>query len=207
MKKIILTFDDGPSTKFEQLLNYLIKNNHKAIFFILGNQINKKNEKFLIKAIKKGFLIGNHSYSHPNFSKIPIEEVKREILKTNGIIENLYKKSKKKRSFKIFRFPFGNNGGNKKNNIQKFLKELGYKNPYYKTYSLIMKKYRTKIDLFWHLDPKDWSEKTTSEKAISRIKKAKHKDIIDLHDHTYAFNHLTKPICEFLSSRRFKLGY
>lgn len=207
MKKIILTFDDGPSSKFKQLLDYLTDNKHKAIFFILGKEVDSKNEKFLIKAINKGFLIGNHSYSHPNFSKILFEEAKKEILKTDKIIENLYRKSAKKRTLKIFRFPFGSQGGSNKSIIQKFLKELGYKNPYYKNYSFLMKKWRAKQDLFWHLDPKDWSKDTTPEKAISRIKKAKNKDIIDMHDHTYSFNHFIKPVCEFLSSEGFELIY
>ena len=51
------------------------------------------------------------------------------------------------------------------------------------------------------LDPKDWNEKTTKELAIKRIKNAKERDIIDLHDNKYSFNFLLNPICKYLSSK------
>ncbi len=207
MEKIILTFDDSPSKKFKELLDYLIKKEYKAILFVIGKKVNKQNEKFLIEAIKKGFLIGNHSYTHPHFRKISFEKAKLEILKTDKIIEKLYKKAKLKRSLKVFRFPFFDQGGFKRNKLQRFLKNLGYRNPYYSSYSFLMKTYRGEYDLFRNLDPKDWSEKTTPKKAILRIKKAKDGDVIGLHDHIYAFNHTTKPICDYLQSRGFNFTY
>ncbi len=48
-------------------------------------------------AIKKGFIIGNHSYAHPHFSKITKEEAFEQIKKTDKIIEEVYKKSRNKR--------------------------------------------------------------------------------------------------------------
>ena len=207
MPKIILTFDDAPSKNFEKLLNYLIKNEHKAIFFVVGKKVNKNNEKSLIRAIKKGFLIGNHSYSQPNFSKISLEESENEIEKTDKIIEKLYKKARIKRPIKIFRFPFFNQGGVKKAKLQNYLKYRNFENPYYKSYSLLAKFYRGKYDLFCTLDPKDWSKETTLEKAISKIKNPRNGDIIDLHDHLYSFNRLIRPICGYLKNKEFILSY
>lgn len=208
MKKIILTIDDVPSKNFDELLNYLIKNNHKAIFFCCGLYIEKmKKAKYLIRAIKNGFLIGNHSYSHPDFNKISFEKAKREIIKTDEIIENLYKRAEIKRPTKIFRFPYFHSGESNKRKIQKFLKNLGYKNFYYSNYPFFQKISRGKYDLYCQLNLKDWLKKTTLSLAISRLKKAKDMDVLVLHDHEYSFKNLIKPVCKHLKLRGFTLTY
>lgn len=192
MKKIILTFDDGPSEKFDELLSYLIKNKYKAIFFCLEKNLEiLKRQKQIIKAIKNGFLIGNHSYSHPNFNIISFKKAKEEILKTDRIIEEIYKKAKIKRPTKLFRFPFFRKGLFNYFRIQKFLKKLGYRDIASSGH----------YDVRCSLDPRDWSIKTTSEKAIKRILNAKEGDIIDLHDQNHSRKNLLVPICEFLHSK------
>jgi len=132
MEKIILTIDDCPSKDFKDLLDYLIKNRYKAVLFCVGKDLeNEKNKKLIIKSIKHGFLIGNHSYSHPNFRYLSLLKSKEEISKTDKLIENLYKRANIDRPLKIFRFTHYFEGGLKKWKLQRFLKDLGYKNPYY----------------------------------------------------------------------------
>jgi len=65
-KVIALTFDDGPASQTEKILDVLNEFNAKATFFFIGNRI-KGNEEILKKIDAKGHLIGNHSYSHGNF--------------------------------------------------------------------------------------------------------------------------------------------
>ncbi len=193
MEKAILTFDDGPSEKFDKLLSYLIKNKYKAIFFCLGKNLEiPKRQKQIIKAIKKGFLIGNHSYSHPNFNIISFRKAKEEILKTDEIIDGIYKKAKIKRPIKLFRFPFFRKGLFNYFRIQKFLKKLGYQN-------LINS---SQYDVRCSLDPRDWDKKTTTRKAIKIIQNAKAGEIIDLHDYKHSISFLLNPICEYLSSKK-----
>lgn len=106
MKKIILTIDDCPSKDFDILINYLIKNKHKAILFCNGKDLkDMENQKKIIGVIKKGFLIGNHSYSHRDFRFLSLEKAKKEILDMDKIIRELYKRAKIKQPLKIFRFP------------------------------------------------------------------------------------------------------
>ena len=65
-KKIWLTFDDGPdpiTTPF--ILKTLQKENVRATFFLVGEQI-EKNPQLLKDIIKNGHVIANHSYSHKN---------------------------------------------------------------------------------------------------------------------------------------------
>ena len=65
-KKIWLTFDDGPTPEVTLwILSVLKKENVKATFFLVGQQIEEFPE--LVDAIiKDGHTIANHSYSHKN---------------------------------------------------------------------------------------------------------------------------------------------
>ena len=192
MKKVLLTFDDGPSEHFDKLLSYLIKNNYKSIFFCLGKNLEiPKRRKQVIKAIKKGFLIGNHSYSHPNFNILSFKKAKEEIIKTDKIIEKIYQEAKVKRPIKLFRFPYLRRGLLNYFRIQKLLKKLDYKN--------IITSWR--YDVGCSLSTKDWDKKTTSEFAIKRIQNVKWGDIVGLHDQDHSRKNLLVPICGFLHSK------
>ena len=65
-KEIWLTFDDGPTPEVTPwILSVLKKENVKATFFLVGQQIEEFPE--LVGAIiKDGHKIANHSYSHKN---------------------------------------------------------------------------------------------------------------------------------------------
>lgn len=142
-KKIgYLTIDDSPSMNFEEVVNYLVKMKIPAIFFCEGRKLEKRIDN-VIDAIRKGFIIGNHSYNHPRFCEISINEAKNQINKTDELIDNIYKKAKVTRPIKLFRFPFLNNGSSNEyqecdwNNkhvmeIQKLLEDLGYTQPKFK---------------------------------------------------------------------------
>lgn len=74
-----------------EMLEILDKYNVKANFFIEGNWASKNGE--MVKLInEKGHDIGNHSYSHADFSKISREEMLEEIEKTNKVLESLINK-------------------------------------------------------------------------------------------------------------------
>jgi len=216
MKKAILTFDDGPSENFSKLLNFLLKNKYKAIFFCEGKNLEKKiHEKDLIKAIKLGYLIGNHSYSHPNFSTISSRKGREEILKTDKIISELYKKAKIKQKIKLFRFPFFNEGGINFFKYQKFLKKLGYKNPFHQRalfyfpksvkknffYFLLQGLYRGKFDVYTDLATRDWDKEITFGEMKKILKKLKPGEVINLHDQSHTLETSTKKICNYLHSK------
>lgn len=58
----------------------------KVNFFVEGNWA-KKNSDLMTLMVEKGHLIGNHSMSHKDFSKMSYEEMKEDILATNEIIK------------------------------------------------------------------------------------------------------------------------
>ena len=83
IKKVALTFDDGPHPIYtKQLLDGLKERGIKATFFVIGEQI-EGNETLLKRMVKEGHLIGNHTYHHVDLSKISEEEGFLEIKKTN----------------------------------------------------------------------------------------------------------------------------
>lgn len=102
-KVVALTFDDGSDgTNINKILDILSKNKVTATFFLTGS--GAKNHPTSIKNISnKGHQIGNHSYSHPDFTKISAAKIKSELATTETTIKNITGKSTKP----IFRPPFG----------------------------------------------------------------------------------------------------
>jgi peptidoglycan-N-acetylglucosamine deacetylase len=184
MKKAILTIDDVPSDNFRHKVLFLKKNNIPAIFFIIGKVAERKIDD-LVYAIKKGFIIGNHSYTHPSFSEISLEEAEKQIKKTNEIIEKAYKKAKIQRQIKFFRFPMLDNGGGfeygetkwndkKVRGIRNILKKLDYQNlskikPNYRWFNKAG--YNKCINIDCSYDSYDWTVADKSyEHGINSLK-------------------------------------
>ncbi|OAB37031.1 chitooligosaccharide deacetylase [Paenibacillus macquariensis subsp. defensor] len=101
-KKIALTFDDVPDQRFTPaVLNVLSKYHVKATFFVVG----KRAEDYpgLVARMKReGHAIGNHSYDHPLFTKIPLSQFQKQIVTTDTIIHNIVGYNPK-----IMRPPYG----------------------------------------------------------------------------------------------------
>ena len=125
MKKGILTIDDGPSTITEKIITYLTANKIPAVMFFLGENI-IKYRKAARAAVTSGFLIGNHSYSHPHFSEIDLNTGIDEIKRTDEIIAELYRSCGVDDYPKLFRFPFLDRGGEHEPAIQEYLAANGY---------------------------------------------------------------------------------
>ncbi len=102
-KVVALTFDDGSDgTNINKILGILASNNVKATFFLTGSGASKHPTS--IKNItNQGHAIGNHSYSHPDFSKMTAAQMKAELDKTETTIKNITGKTTKP----LFRAPFG----------------------------------------------------------------------------------------------------
>lgn len=86
--KIALTFDDGPSIYTEELLDGLKERNVQATFFIIGKSAEKYPE-IVKRESEEGHLIGNHTYNHVKITKLSEEEAKKELAKTNELLEKL----------------------------------------------------------------------------------------------------------------------
>ena len=131
--KISFSFDDGSIRDFpnhknsdwnQQLLKNLKKNELKAILYVKGSGLdNKKGEAIIKSWNESGHLIGNHTYSHPNYNKTSFKQFKREFLKNDSLI-NTYSNYTK-----LFRFPYLKEGNTiqKRDDFRAFLKTEKYK--------------------------------------------------------------------------------
>ncbi|NOU68328.1 polysaccharide deacetylase family protein [Paenibacillus sp. LMG 31461] len=88
-KKVALTFDDGPDTRFTpKVLDALKANQVKATFFVLGAMANSHPD-VIKRIVNEGHVIGNHSYSHENLPKLSVDKFQNQIESTENILHNL----------------------------------------------------------------------------------------------------------------------
>ena len=99
---VALTFDDGPSAEITPtVLSTLRRYQAKATFFLQGEHAAARPD--LVRAIAAdGHVIGNHSWSHPQFSSLTAEQARTEIVRTNDTIEQITGTRPV-----LFRYPFG----------------------------------------------------------------------------------------------------
>ncbi|QUP87008.1 LysM peptidoglycan-binding domain-containing protein [Exiguobacterium sp. PFWT01] len=102
-KVVALTFDDGADgANTNKILDILAKNNVKATFFLTGSGANN-HPQYVKNIAAKGHQLGNHSYTHPDFTKLTATQMKSELDRTEALIKSLTGKTTKP----IFRAPFG----------------------------------------------------------------------------------------------------
>lgn len=83
---VALTFDDGPGERTGELLAQLEKYNAHATFFMQGKNIPGK-EDFVKKMKETGCELGNHSYDHPQLTKLSADKIANQIGTTNDLIQ------------------------------------------------------------------------------------------------------------------------
>jgi len=149
-KIIYLTFDAGYENGFtSDILDTLKKHDVKVAFFLVGHYL--EEEADLVKRmIAEGHIVANHTYNHPDMSKISdVEGFKKEL----NSLEELYKGITGAEMRKYYRPPQGKFN---EHNLT-MAKELGYKT------------------IFWSLAYADWykdkqpSKEQAFEKLIPRI--------------------------------------
>jgi len=138
LPKLVLTYDDGPDPKYtKQILDTLAFYHVPATFFVVG--IEAENNIPLIKRIiKEGHEIGNHTFTHPDMSKVSRERALLEMDATKLLIEALTG-----RSMLMFRAPFNADSEPEKN------EEL---------VPVALSRTRNYITVGESLDPEDWQK-------------------------------------------------
>lgn len=78
-KELYLTFDNGYENGFTgKILDVLKEKKVPAIFFVTGHYA-KDQPELLKRMIAEGHLIGNHSWSHPDMTRIANEKIREEL--------------------------------------------------------------------------------------------------------------------------------
>ena len=149
-KKIYLTFDAGyENGNTPAILDALKKHEAPATFFVVGNFISENQE--LIKRMEaEGHIVGNHTMTHPDMSKISTQE---SFQKELSGVEDIYKEITGKEMTKFYRPPQG----------------------IYSTLNLSMAKEMGYHTFFWSLAYVDWltdaqpSKEEAFDKLLGRI--------------------------------------
>ena len=108
-KRVFLTFDDGPSSNTNQILDILNEKEVKATFFVLGSNVEQKPE-VVKRMYEEGHFIANHGYSHI-YEKIyqSPEAVLDEYNRCNQLVRDAIEEQEY--NSHLFRFPGGFVGG------------------------------------------------------------------------------------------------
>ncbi len=154
MNTAILTIDDIASKNTPAIVDYLKEKGIRAVMFAEGARVERFYEEALY-AVKNGMIVGNHSYSHPAFSSISLEEAIKDIEKCEAVLDKLYADAGVERKYRPFRFPYGDKGSEKHDALQKYFRENGFHKvedtqivyPWWKEYGM-----DKDIDTFWTFD-------------------------------------------------------
>ena len=113
-KTAYLTFDDGPSDWTAGLLDELKKENIKATFFIsaywnnkkhTGSTAYKKYKGSLLRMVKEGHAIGNHTADHKILTKLTADEIRDQLDRNQRLLNRVLGKNSP--AMKIMRPPLG----------------------------------------------------------------------------------------------------
>ena len=145
-KVLYLTFDAGYENGCTaQILDVLKAHQAPAAFFLVGNYL-ERNPELVQRMVDEGHTVGNHTWSHPDMSKIADRDAfAREL----GKVEEKYKEITGQELERYYRPP---QGIYSEENL-KLARELGYKT------------------VFWSLAYVDWNNdaQPTPEQAFSKL--------------------------------------
>ena len=180
-KVIYLTFDCGyENGNTPAILDALQKHQAPAAFFVVGNFLSDQPD--LVKRMAaEGHIVGNHTWSHPDMSKISTQEAFSEELNR---VSTLYQETTGQEMVKFYRPPQGKYSTQ---NLQ-MAKDLGYQT------------------FFWSLAYVDWyqDQQPTHEEAFKKLTGRIHPGAIVLLHNTSSTN---AEILDELLTKWEEMGY
>ena len=153
-KVIALTFDDGPGPHTAHLLDILDQYGAKATFFLIGSKVSSQAN--VVRNIQaRGHQLGNHSWSHPELPKLPVDQIAGEIDRTNDAIKQATGVTPA-----ILRPPYGAVNG-------AVLEQL---------------RLRGMSSILWSVDTRDWADRNSDIVCSRAVAGARPGAIILMHD-------------------------
>ena len=168
---VAITFDDGPHPRLtDAVLDVLAEYGAKATFFVVGENL-KYYGRATARAAAEGHEIGNHTYTHPSLAKVDVTALRREILETEALIEEITG-----RAASIFRPPEGYCGGG----VCGLAAESGF--------SVVL----------WNVDTRDWAGESTADIVKNVMKNVTPGSIVLFHDYGGKEYHTVAALKEIL---------
>lgn len=164
-KELLLTFDDGPDSRWTpRILDILKAHNVNAAFFMVGLQM-EKNLPIVRKVYEAGNLIGNHTFTHRNIATNSDERNELELRLTRLLLKCITG-----HSTILFRAPY--NADSDPAGSEELL-------------PLVVAHQQNYLDIGEAIDPNDWQEGVTADQIYDRVIKGVEQGeghIILLHD-------------------------
>ncbi len=173
-KNAYLTIDDFPSVDWQQKVDFLHQKQIPALLFSVGRHLTAHPEAARY-ALERGFVLGNHTFTHPFLSQLTLDQCIDEIQRTDDLLADLHAQAGIDWTHKTFRFPYMDEGSGRnrwempftysndelarKNAIQAALRERGYTPPALEgiTYVYYHRMYDDVVDWGVTFDCMEWS--------------------------------------------------
>ncbi len=177
-KLIALTYDDGPNpTITPRLLKLLQSKGARATFFLLGESV-KAHPEIVKTIVDAGMEIGNHSDTHPQFTKLSEEKIRSELQTNHDRIISAAPNA----TIRTMRPPYGAYNGT----VMRVAEQMGYK------------------VILWSVDTNDWRKRTTEQMTQTVLKEARDGAIILMHDRYETSLQTTAQILDSLSAQGYR---
>jgi peptidoglycan/xylan/chitin deacetylase (PgdA/CDA1 family) len=152
VKCVALTFDDGPAVpETSALLTHLARYKARVTFFTVGQNVAAHPDLVRAEA-KAGHEIGNHSWNHPDLTRLAPQQVASQLNRTSAAIKAATGKTPT-----LFRPPYGA--------VNRTVKAATALSP-----------------VLWDVDTEDWKYRDPAKVARTVISKARPNDVVLLHD-------------------------
>ncbi|USK84748.1 polysaccharide deacetylase family protein [Peribacillus asahii] len=152
-KVIALTFDDGPNTSTTTtILKALKKYDSHATFFVLGSRV-KYYPDMITEMLEGGNEVGNHSWDHPQLTRLNKKQVTSQIEETQSIIKKV-----------------------------SGYEPIHMRPPYGATNKKITKYFKKMDVILWDIDSEDWKVRN-KDKIVKRVMaQAEDGKVVLMHD-------------------------
>jgi peptidoglycan/xylan/chitin deacetylase (PgdA/CDA1 family) len=152
-KWVAIGFDDGPWTETPAFVQMLERNNARATFFMIGRQITAADRGLLLRELRDGDVLGDHTWSHPDLTRS--SEVRSQLQRTIGEIRSVSGYTPC-----LFRPPYGAYNGS----VLATARSLGLST------------------ILWNVDPTDWARPGTAAIESRVLAQVRPGSIIISHD-------------------------
>jgi peptidoglycan-N-acetylglucosamine deacetylase len=130
VKEVAIGFDDGPWSDTAAFVTMLERSHARATFFMIGRQVTSAYRQTLLRELRAGDVLGDHTFTHPDLDLLSAAQVRSELLETIGAIRAVSGYTPC-----VFRPPYGDYDAS----VLSIARSLGLST------------------VLWNVDPSDWS--------------------------------------------------
>ena len=174
---VALTFDDGPSSYDLRIMNALEAVGGRGTFFMIGQKVPRRRD-IVERMCKGGHELGNHSWNHPDLTKLSSAQVASQIQNTNNAIAAIAG-----HPATVMRPPYGAVNGT----VKATLASMGY------------------AASLWSIDTLDWKTRNADNTVNTVLKQVRDGDVVLMHSLYEASTVAAERIIPELSARGYQL--